>query len=157
MMDILYEDQNIKFVCIKNDDKYILSLIPLKIINDDNMINISQIFTTILKTYKSQNKKWSILYDIRKSNIPTKRNIDFWVKIFRNLHETMLYNQNATSVLVQSHEVSELLNKVILLWDPVGEVKFFTDYNSSIEYLKRKNMELKVPVNTKIKLKSSRF
>jgi len=69
----------------------------------------------------------------------------------------MNYNQNATSVLVKSVEISEILNKVILLWEPVGEVKFFTDYDSSIEYLKKKNMELKVPVDTKIKLKGSRF
>ena len=156
-MDILYEDQDIKFICIKNDDKYILSMIPQRYIDDVTMVNISQIFTTILKTYKSQNKKWSILYDIRKSNIPTKRNIDFWVKVFRNLHDVMNYNQNATSVLVKSPEISEILNKVILLWEPVGEVKFFTDYDSSIEYLKKKNIELKVPVNTKIKLKGSRF
>jgi len=156
-MDLLYEDQNIKIVCIKNDDKYILSMIPQRIIDDVSMVNISQIFTTILKTYKSQNKKWSILYDIRKSNIPTKRNIDFWVKVFRKLHDVMNYNQNATSVLVKSVEISEILNKVILLWEPVGEVKFFTDYDSSIEYLKKKNMELKVPVDTKIKLKGSRF
>jgi len=156
-MNLLYEDQNIKIVCIKNDDKYILSMIPQRIIDDVSMVNISQIFTTILKTYKSQNKKWSILYDIRKSNIPTKRNIDFWVKVFRKLHDVMNYNQNATSVLVKSVEISEILNKVILLWEPVGEVKFFTDYDSSIEYLKKKNMELKVPVDTKIKLKGSRF
>jgi hypothetical protein len=156
-MDLLYEDQNIKFICIKNDDKYILSIIPLKHIDDANMVNISQIMTTILKTYKSQNKKWSILYDIRKSNVPTKRNIDFWVKIFRKLHDTMENHQNATSVLVKSPEISDILNKVILVWEPVGEVKFFTDYNSSLEFLKKKNMELKVPVNTKIKLKSSRF
>ena len=156
-MDVLYEDQNIKFVCIKNEDKYILSMIPQKNIDNVDMVNISQIFTTILKTYKSQNKKWSILYDMRKSNIPTKRKIDFWVKVFRNLHETMIYNQNATAVLVNSQEISDILNKVILLWEPVGEVKFFKEYESSIEFLKKKNMELKVPINTKIKLKSSRF
>ena len=156
-MDLLYEDQNIKFICIRNDDKYILCMIPLKIINDEDMVNIGEIFTTILKTYKSQNKKWSILYDIRKSNVPTKRSIDFWVKIFRNLHGTMENNQNATGILVKSQEVSDVLNKVILLWEPVGEVKFFTDYDSSLEFLKKKNMELKVPLNTKIKLKGSRF
>ena len=156
-MDILYEDTNIKFTYINNDDKYILSMIPQRTVDDAKMVDISQIFSTILKTYKSQNKKWSILYDIRKSNIPTKKNIDFWVKVFRNLHETMIYNQNATAVLVNSQEISDILNKVIVLWEPVGEVKFFTDYDSSIEFLKKKNMELKVPVKTKIKLKSSRF
>ena len=156
-MDILYEDENIKFICIKNDDKYILSMIPERNMQDLDMVNISKVFTTILKTYKSQNKKWSILYDIRKSNIPTKRNIDFWVKIFRNLHDTMENNQNATGVLVHSQEFSDILNKIILLWEPVGEVKFFTEYHSSIEFLKKKNAALKVPVKTKIKLKSSRF
>ena len=156
-MDILYEDTNIKFTYINNDDKYILSMIPQRTVDDAKMVDISQIFSTILKTYKSQNKKWSILYDIRKSNIPTKKNIDFWVKIFRNLHETMIYNQNASAILVNSQEISDILNKVIVLWEPVGEVKFFTDYDSSIEFLKKKNMELKVPVKTKIKLKSSRF
>ena len=156
-MDILYEDENIKFICIKNDDKYILSMIPERNMQDLDMVNISKVFTTILKTYKSQNKKWSILYDIRKSNVPTKRSIDFWVKIFRNLHGTMENNQNATGILVKSQEVSDVLNKVILLWEPVGEVKFFTDYDSSLEFLKKKNMELKVPLNTKIKLKGSRF
>jgi len=132
-------------------------MIPQRTVDDAKMVDISQIFTTILKTYKSENKKWSILYDIRKSNIPTKKNIDFWVKIFRNLHETMIYNQNASAILVNSQEISDILNKVIVLWEPVGEVKFFTDYDSSIEFLKKKNMELKVPVKTKIKLKSSRF
>ena len=156
-MDLLYEDQSIKFVCIKNDDKYILSITPLKHIDDSNMVNISQIMTTILKTYQSENKKWSILYDIRKSDIPTKKNIDFWIKVFRSLHETMIYNQNATGVLVKSQEISDILNKIIVLWEPVGEVKFFTEYQSSLEFLKKKNAALKVPVKTKIKLKSSRF
>jgi len=156
-MDLLYEDQNIKFLCIKNDDKYILCMIAKKHIDDVEMVNISQIFTTILKTYKSENKKWSILYDIRKSNIPTKRNIDFWIRVFRNLHPIMEHNQNGTSILVKSTEISAVLNKVILLWEPIGEVKFFTEYESSLEFLKKKNMELKLPVNTKIKLKGSRF
>ena len=69
----------------------------------------------------------------------------------------MQNNQNATCVLVNSQEISDILNKVILLWEPVGEVKFFTEYQSSIEFLKKKNAALKVPVKTKIKLKSSRF
>ena len=156
-MDVLYEDQYIKFDCIKDEDKYILSMIPQRNIDNVDMVTISQIFITIIKTYKSQNKKWSILYDMRKCNMPSKRNIDFWVKVFRNLHDTMIYNQNATVILVNSQEISDILNKVILLWEPVGEVKFFKDYESSIEFLKKKNMELKVPINTKIKLKSSRF
>ena len=156
-MDLLYEDQNIKFVCIKNDDKYILSVIPLKTIDYADMVNISEVLITILKTYKSENKKWSILYDIRKSDIPTKKNIDFWTKVFRSLHETMVYNQNATGILVKSQEISDILNKIIVLWEPVGEVKFFTEYQSSLEFLKKKNAALKVPVKTKIKLKSSRF
>ena len=132
-------------------------MIPLKSINDVDMVNISQIFTTILKTYKSEKKKWSVLYDIRKGDIPTKKHIDFWSKIFRQLHNTMENNQNATAILVKSTDISDILNKVLLLWEPIGEVKFFTDYDSSLEFLKKKNMELKVPVNTKIKLKSSRF
>jgi hypothetical protein len=156
-MDLLYEDQNIKFVSIKNDDKYILSIIPLKTIDYADMVNISEVLITILKTYKSENKKWSILYDIRNSNIPTKKIIDFWIKIFRKLHPIMEDNQNGSSILVNSQEKSDILNKIIVLWDPIGEVKFFTEYNSSIEYLMKKNMELKLPIFTKIKLKNCRF
>ena len=156
-MDLLYEDQNIKFSCMKNDDKYILMVIPLKTIDDKDMINISDVFITILKTYKSENKKWCILYDIRNINIPTKKIIDFWIQIFRKLHSIMENNQNGTSILVNSKEKSDILNKIILLWDSVGEVKFFTEYNSSIDYLMAKNMELKLPIFTKIKLNNSRF
>jgi len=156
-MDLLYEDTNITFYNIKENDKCMLYITILDYTSNLDMNKISSILITILQTYKKQNMKWSILYDIRKGPIPTKKIIDYWVKIFRDLHPLMEHNQNATSILVQSDEVSDILNKIVLLWEPVGEVKFFTDYDSSIEYLKKKNMELKLPSITKIKLKGSKF
>jgi len=156
-MDLLYKDTNITFFNMKENNKCILCVTALDDINESELDNISSILKTILETYKKQNIEWSILYDIRKGGVPTKRMIDYWVKIFRQLHPIMEHNQNATSILVQSVEISDILNKVILLWEPVGEVKFFTDYDSSIEYLKKKNMELKLPSITKIKLKGSKF
>ena len=156
-MDLLYKDTNVTFYNMKENDKCILCITALNNIKECEMNNISSILKTILETYKKQNIEWSILYDIRNGGVPTKKMIDYWVKIFRQFHPIMEHNQNATSILVQSEEISDILNKVILLWEPVGEVKFFTDYDSSIEYLKKKNMELKLPSITKIKLKGSKF
>ena len=156
-MDLLYKDTNVTFYNMKENDKCILCITALNNIKECEMNNISSILKTILETYKKQNIEWSILYDIRNGGVPTKKMIDYWVKIFRQFHPIMEHNQNATSILVISEEISDILNKVILLWEPVGEVKFFTDYDSSIEYLKKKNMELKLPSITKIKLKGSKF
>jgi len=156
-MDLLYEDTNITFYNMKENDKCILCVCALNNIVESEMCNISSVLKTILETYQKQNIKWSILYDIRKIGVITKKMIDYWIKIFRIFHPIMEHNQNATSILVKSEEISSILNKVILLWEPVGEVKFFIDYDSSIEYLKKKNMELKLTSITKIKLKGSKF
>jgi len=156
-MDLLYKDTNITFYNMKENDKCILCMTALNNIRECEMSNISSILKTILETYKKQDIEWSILYDIRNGGVPTKKIIEYWVKIFRQLHPIMEHSQNATSILVNSEEISDILNKVILLWEPIGEVKFFTDYDSSIEYLKKKNMELKLPLTTKIKLKGSKF
>ena len=156
-MDLLYGDANITFYNKKENNKCILHISAIRPIIENEMNKAAPVFRTILETLKTQDIRWSVLYDIREGGVPTKRMIDYWVKIFRHLHPIMETHQNATGVLVKSKEVSDILNKVILLWEPVGEVKFFTDYDSSIEFLRKKNTELKLPLVTKLKLKGSKF
>ena len=127
-------------------------------IDDLEVVQLSQILNTVFSAYKENNIKYSCVYDLCGGWVPSKKIVDFWVKFFRGQEQNMMGHQNGSAVLIQSKELTDVLNVVLSLWTTVGEFKIFHgDAKPMWEWVSALNTTVSVPKNIRKKLKRSAF
>lgn len=127
-------------------------------VDDSEVVRLSQILDTVFSAYKDNNIKYSCIYDLCGSWTPSKKLIDFWVKFFRRQEINMLGQQNASAVLIQSKELTDILNALLSMWVTTGEFKLFSgDAKQMWEWISRINTTVSVPKTIRKKLKRSAF
>ena len=131
--------------------------VPVEV-DDSEVVRLSQILETVFSAYKDNNIKYSCVYDLCGSWVPSKKLIDFWVKFFRGQERNMLGHQNASAVLIQSKELTDILNVLLSMWATTGEFKLFNgDAKQAWEWVSRMNTTVSVPKTIRKKLNRSAF
>ena len=157
-MTRLFKSDEVEFKCLNENGIYILymnTLTDVRNINYDKIGEISSVFTTILETYNNQNIKYGILYDIRRTDgIPSKRLLDYWTRFFNEHHDTMFNNQVISVILINNNELINVLNGLVKIFQPVGQVKFLSNYDEGFNIITECLRKIKVPKKIKSRLKN---
>ena len=155
-MSSLYISNEVEIVGLNINN---LTILYIKVLEKSNNLSIertseiSEILTTIFETYKNQNIKYGVLYDVKKlHNIPSVTHLDFWSKYYSKIYYT-LYDMQQISVILTNADFGKALNNITKVFEVVGDIEFSNNYDDGINIISEHLKKLKVPKKLKNRLK----